>query len=168
MSENSGLSFWGIEIESRSEEETREWGERLSKSLRAGDLVLITGDLGTGKTRLVQGIARGLGIVERVTSPTFALIREYRGRLPLYHVDLYRLDQADLARIGLDEYLAADGITCIEWGEKAVGMTGMPGIPDGGMLLVEMEWLGEEVRLLRLQARGKSWADRRPEWSGSP
>lgn len=107
-------------IISHSPSETMDYGQRLAAELRAGDVLALTGDLGAGKTCLVKGIARGLGILQEITSPTFTLINEYvGGRLPLYHVDLYRLDSAEQAlQIGLDDYLGRDGVTVIEWAEK--------------------------------------------------
>jgi len=107
-------------IISHSPAETMDYGQRLAAELRAGDVLALTGDLGAGKTCLVKGIARGLGILQEITSPTFTLINEYvGGRLPLYHVDLYRLDSAEQAlQIGLDDYLGRDGVTVIEWAEK--------------------------------------------------
>ncbi len=150
-------AVWELEAFSRSEEETIAWGERLAETVRPGDLIIISGELGTGKTRLVQGIARGLGVEERVTSPTFALVREYQGRLPLYHVDLYRLEAGDLPGLGLEEYAASDGVTCIEWGEKALAE---PGVTGKEMLLVEMSWLDESLRSLRIRALGEKWESR--------
>jgi len=150
---------WELETVTVSEEETRAWGERLARLLRPGDLVLVSGDLGTGKTRLVQGIARGLGVSERVTSPTFALIREYRGRLPLHHVDLYRLEQDELFSLGLEEYLCGEGVICVEWGEKVIA--GLSSAPTPEFIAVELDWLGEEERRLQLRAFGKSWRGRR-------
>jgi tRNA threonylcarbamoyladenosine biosynthesis protein TsaE len=107
-------------VETRSPEETIEFGRRIATELRAGDVVALTGELGAGKTCLVKGIALGLGIVQDVTSPTFTIIHEYRGgRFPLYHVDLYRLDSAQqVIAIGIEEYLRRDGVTLIEWAEK--------------------------------------------------
>lgn len=100
--------------------ETMDFGRQLAASLQPGDVIAMTGDLGAGKTCLVKGIAAGLGVTQAVTSPTFTLIHEYRdGRLPVYHVDLYRLDSVQQAQaIGLEEYLAGDGVTIIEWAEK--------------------------------------------------
>ena len=107
-------------IISHSAAETMEFGRQLAASLRVGDVVALDGDLGAGKTCLVKGIARGLGISQDVTSPTFTLIHEYRGgRLPLFHVDLYRLDSVQQAlQIGLEDVLAGNGITVIEWADK--------------------------------------------------
>src|SRR5882724_3401395 len=94
-------------VETRSPEETIEFGRRLAAELRPGDVVALTGELGAGKTCLVKGVALGLGIAQDVTSPTFTIIHDYRGgKLPLYHVDLYRLDSTEQAvAIGIEEYL---------------------------------------------------------------
>ncbi len=107
-------------FESASTAETIELGRRLAPELSAGTVLALHGDLGTGKTCLVKGIALGLGVAQEVTSPTFTLIHEYRGgRLPLYHVDLYRLDSTEqAAAIGIEDYLQAGGVTVIEWAEK--------------------------------------------------
>ena len=104
----------------RSEEETAAVGRTLAATLSAGDVVLLYGDLGAGKTAFVKGLAAGLGIApDEVSSPTFTLVQEYRhGRLTLFHVDLYRLDDPrEIADLGLDE-IAADGVLAIEWAEK--------------------------------------------------
>lgn len=97
-------------------EETRAIGARLGAAARSGDVFLLDGDFGTGKTMLVQGIAAGLGVETPVTSPSFVILTEYHGRLPLYHVDLYRAEQLDpeLEATVLD-VVEADGVTCIEW-----------------------------------------------------
>lgn len=105
---------------SSSEDETRAIAATVANSLKAGSLLLLTGDLGAGKTAFVRGLASGLGIdAGEVTSPTFTLVHEYRGgRLPLIHVDLYRLDRADLDEIGLDQDLADQGVVAVEWPER--------------------------------------------------
>ena len=107
-------------IISHSAAETIEFGRQLAGKLRAGAVLALTGDLGAGKTCLVKGLAAGLGITHAVTSPTFTLIHEYRGgRLPLAHIDLYRLAVADEAvNIGIEEYLGGAGITVVEWAER--------------------------------------------------
>jgi len=107
-------------IDALSIEETLQFGERLAAELRPGDVLALSGDLGAGKTALVKGIARGLGIMQDVTSPTFTLVHEYtRGRLPFAHIDLYRLDTIGQAlAIGIEDYLGGSGITAIEWAEK--------------------------------------------------
>lgn len=104
----------------RSEAETFAAARRLAGSLRAGDIILLRGALGMGKTVFARGLAAGLGVpAEAVRSPTFALLNSYRGRLPVYHVDLYRIDsEADLDEIGLEEVLGRDGVAVVEWAER--------------------------------------------------
>jgi len=108
------------EILTASEEETVGAGEQLGASLRPGDVVLLTGQLGAGKTAFVRGLARGVGAApDDVSSPTFTLIQEYRGgRATLHHVDLYRLQAAEVADLGLEELVSGDGIVAIEWAER--------------------------------------------------
>lgn len=106
-------------LETHSFEETVEAGLKLGKILKAGDVIWLSGDLGTGKTALTNGIAKALGIDAYITSPTFNLINEYEGRLPLYHFDVYRIaDSEEMFDIGFDEYLNNGGVTVIEWGEQ--------------------------------------------------
>jgi tRNA threonylcarbamoyladenosine biosynthesis protein TsaE len=106
--------------QSSSEAETRAIAAALTPSLMPGAVILLSGDLGAGKTAFVRGLAEGLGLdADDVTSPTFTIVHEYRGgRLPLIHVDLYRLDRAELDEVGLDEDLAALGVTAVEWAER--------------------------------------------------
>ena len=101
-------------------EETEALGARLARALEPGAVVAFTGDLGAGKTAFVRGLARGLGIQDRVTSPTFTIVNEYEGgRLPLFHFDLYRLGCADeLFDIGWEDYLARGGVCAVEWSER--------------------------------------------------
>lgn len=108
------------EFASASEDDTRAIAGRLAAQLLPGALLLLSGDLGAGKTAFVRGVAAGLDLdPDAVTSPTFTLVHEYRGgRLPLVHVDLYRLDSADLDEIGIDEELAGRGVVAIEWPER--------------------------------------------------
>ncbi len=107
--------FW-----SHSSEDTENLGKTLGSLLEPPLLLLLIGDLGTGKTTFVRGLARGLGISSGVNSPSFALIQEYNGRIPLYHIDLYRLSQPeDLETLGLEEYLSAWAVVAIEWPEIA-------------------------------------------------
>ncbi len=104
-----------------SPEQTWRAGEMLGARLGAGDLVCLYGDLGAGKTSFSYGIALGLGVQgQYISSPTFTFINEYKGRVPLYHIDLYRLkDPSELESIGFDEYIDSDGVTVIEWAERA-------------------------------------------------
>lgn len=105
---------------SRSEADTRRFAADLAATLTAGTTLLLSGDLGAGKTAFVKGLAEGLGLgAAEVTSPTFTLVHEYRGgRLPLIHVDLYRLDSADLMELGMDPDLASVGVVAVEWAER--------------------------------------------------
>lgn len=106
-----------------SPEETRELGRKLGKFASAGDIYLLVGQLGAGKTCLTQGIAWGLGIEEYTLSPSFVIMRELYGRLPLYHMDFYRLDNIkEIADLGLDDYLYGHGVCVIEWAEKGMAM----------------------------------------------
>ena len=108
---------------SNSVEETEALGAELAVRLEPGDVVAFTGDLGAGKTAFVRGLARGLGIPDRVTSPTFTIVNEYEGgRLPLFHFDLYRLASSDeLFEIGWEDYLRRGGVCAVEWSENAAG-----------------------------------------------
>lgn len=101
---------------SHNEEELIQWGQRLGKSLQAGDVLVLTGDLGAGKTTFTKGLALGLGISQMIKSPTYTIVREYEGRLPLYHLDVYRIGD-DPDSIDLDDFLFGEGVTVIEWGE---------------------------------------------------
>ena len=105
---------------SNSVEETEALGAELAGRLEPGDVVAFTGDLGAGKTAFVRGLARGLGIPDRVTSPTFTIVNEYEGgRLPLFHFDMYRLGSSEeLFDIGWEDYLARDGVCAVEWSEN--------------------------------------------------
>lgn len=107
-------------VETSSEAETTAIGEALAATVAGGDLIVIHGALGAGKTALVRGLARGLGVNEDdVSSPTFTLIQEYRGRLVLYHVDLYRLStEREVEELGLDDLLSSGGVVAIEWPDR--------------------------------------------------
>ena len=107
-------------VTTHSESETSAAGRELGRTLTSGTVILLTGDLGAGKTAFVRGIAQGLGISpEEVSSPTFTLIQEYRGgRLPLHHVDLYRLKPVEVADLGLEDLVLDDGVTAVEWPDR--------------------------------------------------
>ena len=109
-----------MEFITNSERETEELGVRLAERLEPGNVVAFTGDLGAGKTAFTRGLARGLGITDRVTSPTFTIVNEYEGgRLPLFHFDLYRLSSSnELFDIGWEDYLARGGVCAVEWSEN--------------------------------------------------
>ena len=104
---------------SNNENETSEIGEKFAKNLQPGDVVALYGDLGAGKTAFVRGMARGLGLSARVSSPTFTIVNEYLGAVPLFHFDMYRLGDADeLFDIGWEDYLNRGGICAVEWSEN--------------------------------------------------
>ena len=141
-----------LSLVSSSPEETQRIGESLGELAEADDIYILTGKLGAGKTCLTQGIALGLRIHESVLSPTFVLIRELKGRLPLYHIDLYRLDKIEeIAELGLDDYFYGHGVTVIEWGEKAGQL-----IPEES-LSIEISYLSDKERCLEFKANGKRY-----------
>ncbi len=108
-----------LEIRLNNLEETEEFGTKLGKILKSGDIICLNGDLGAGKTTLTKSIGLGLDVKEYITSPTFTLINQYRGRLPVYHFDVYRLENADeLYDLGFDEYFYGNGVCIIEWADK--------------------------------------------------
>lgn len=106
-------------VESGSSRETKAWGRRLASMLKGGELLALEGELGVGKTCFIKGVARGLSLrEEQVLSPTFTMIQEHSGRLPLYHIDLYRLENVALDDLGLREYLFSDAVAAVEWFER--------------------------------------------------
>ncbi|MGZ4678173.1 MAG: tRNA (adenosine(37)-N6)-threonylcarbamoyltransferase complex ATPase subunit type 1 TsaE [Acidimicrobiia bacterium] len=131
-------------------------GRAAAAVMQAGDVVVLTGDLGAGKTVLAKGIAAGLGVTEPVVSPTFALVREYAGRLPIHHLDVYRLDRVQEAiDLGLDELLD-DGVVIVEWGEGVREL--LPG--DRLEITLAFDDADEERRHVTLDAIGPTWAVR--------
>jgi tRNA threonylcarbamoyladenosine biosynthesis protein TsaE len=134
------------QIETSNVEETLEFGGRLARELQRGDVIALSGELGAGKTALVKGIARGLGITVEVTSPTFTLIHEYGGgRWPLFHIDLYRLDSLPQAlAIGIEDYLNGPGVTVIEWAERIASL-----LPPQ-TTRIRIESLGENTRRIEI------------------
>lgn len=102
------------ELQTTNSEETSQFAERLARFLKPGDVIALEGDLGAGKTTFTKGLAKGLEIKRTVNSPTFTIIKEYKGRLPLYHMDVYRVADS-LEDLGFDEYFEGDGVTVVEW-----------------------------------------------------
>jgi tRNA threonylcarbamoyladenosine biosynthesis protein TsaE len=135
--------------ETNSAAETRALGEELSSSLRPGDVVVLEGELGAGKSELARGIARGLGVRETVTSPSFTILNVYEsGRYPLYHFDWYRLESADeLYELGMDEYLGGDGIAVVEWAERC------PEAVPENTIRITLDVTGEESRRIQILRR---------------
>jgi tRNA threonylcarbamoyladenosine biosynthesis protein TsaE len=130
-----------------SAEATERLGAALAAGLQPGDVLVLTGPLGAGKTRLVAGLARGLGAPARVRSPSFTLLNAYRGRLPLHHLDLYRLEGPEADGLGLEE-LVDEGVLAAEWGER------LPAWLRAGALTITFEVLGQEERALTADAAG--------------
>jgi tRNA threonylcarbamoyladenosine biosynthesis protein TsaE len=141
------------EIRTSSAEETQAWGERLARLLFPGAVVGLEGELGAGKTCFVKGLASGLDIdAEEVSSPTFTLIAEhYRGKIPLYHIDLYRLEGTEIDELGLDEYLCGQGVAAIEW------FSFLPAGMVAEYLLVSFTFVDGDERVLTLTPRGERY-----------
>ena len=132
-------------VDTGSEDETRALGADLGASARAGDVLLLLGTFGVGKTTLVQGIGRGLGVKDIVNSPSFVIANEYRGRLPLYHVDLYRVDEMDQTTLeALSEYFGSDGLCVVEWPAP------LPADLVDGAIRIELAVTGETTRRITL------------------
>jgi tRNA threonylcarbamoyladenosine biosynthesis protein TsaE len=141
-----------LELQTHSAADTQALGLALGRLLWPGAIVCLEGDLGAGKTCLTQGLGQGLGIDEPIISPTFTLIREYRGRLPLFHVDCYRLsDPADAWALGLDDYLYGDGVTVVEWADRVQAL-----IP-ADRLWIRLEYLDGDARRVTLTAGGERY-----------
>ena len=142
------------ELISRHPEQTQQLGRQLGELARPGDVVLLVGKLGAGKTCLTQGIAWGLGIEEYAASPSFMLVRELYGRMPLYHLDFYRLENLEeIAELGLDEYFYGRGVSVVEWAERAFSL-----LPPQH-LLIEIDYISDSERRLRLKPKGKRYRE---------
>ncbi|MEK7873653.1 MAG: tRNA (adenosine(37)-N6)-threonylcarbamoyltransferase complex ATPase subunit type 1 TsaE [Chloroflexota bacterium] len=141
-----------LDITTDSPRETQEIGKSLGSLLRGGEVIYLVGGLGAGKTCLTQGIAWGVGVQEFVRSPTFVLVNQYRGRLTLYHVDLYRLESAaEVLDLGLEEVFAGQGVSVVEWADRA------PTELAPEHLRIELTTLGPERRRLRLVPAGADY-----------
>ncbi|MSQ14630.1 MAG: tRNA (adenosine(37)-N6)-threonylcarbamoyltransferase complex ATPase subunit type 1 TsaE [Dehalococcoidia bacterium] len=143
-----------FEITTESPEETGSLGELIGSLVEPGDVLLLVGSLGSGKTRLTQGIGEGMGIDDSIASPTFVIVMEHRGTLPLYHVDLYRLEEtAAVLDLGLDDYFYGDGVTVVEWADRA-----MPAMPPEH-LLVRMSYIDEDHREMVFHPEGERYLE---------
>ena len=132
-------------IITNNENETMREGEKLGQSLSPGAVVALFGGLGVGKTAFTRGLANGLGIKSSVTSPTFTIVNEYPGKIPLFHFDMYRLEsESELFDIGWDDYLERGGVCAVEWSEKVLGAFS----PD--TIYVKLENLGDDMRKLEI------------------
>ncbi|HUT34769.1 MAG TPA: tRNA (adenosine(37)-N6)-threonylcarbamoyltransferase complex ATPase subunit type 1 TsaE [Planctomycetota bacterium] len=151
-------------LTTRSREETIALGRRLGRLLEAGDVVALRGPLGSGKTTLTKGLAEGLGVEEPrwVTSPTFVLVHQYEGRLPVYHIDAYRLrGVADAEALGMEEMFFGDGVAIVEWAERIE-----PALPPERLDIV-LAIAGEEERELSLQPAGERYRRLLDEFTAS-
>ncbi len=143
-----------LELISHSPEQTQKFGAGIGELCLPGDVFLLVGSLGAGKTCLTQGIAWGLGIKEYAASPSFVVVRELYGRLPLYHIDLYRLDHIEeIVELGLDDYLYGNGVCVVEWAEK--GLSTLP----VEHLLIQISYLSDDERKLQLKPSGKRYLE---------
>ncbi|MED3645455.1 tRNA (adenosine(37)-N6)-threonylcarbamoyltransferase complex ATPase subunit type 1 TsaE [Halalkalibacterium halodurans] len=136
----------------QSPEATMAFAQKLADKLLAGDVITLEGDLGAGKTSFTKGLALGLGIKRVVKSPTFTIIREYKGRLPLYHMDVYRLNEEE-EDLGFDEYFHGDGVTVVEWASLIEGR--LPPV----RLAITITHAGESERQLSFTAYGERWEE---------
>jgi tRNA threonylcarbamoyladenosine biosynthesis protein TsaE len=145
-----------LELTAGAPEDTMAVGEAVASLLRDGDAIALTGELGAGKTTFVRGAARALGFDGAVASPTFTLVREYRGRVRIYHVDVYRLERVqDVLDLGLDEMVAEGGLLLVEWGDAVEGL-----LPDDHLLAEITLVGGEDARRIVFTGKGPSWATR--------
>ena len=143
-----------LELVTHSPEETQQIGTTIGEQAQSGDLILLVGDLGAGKTCFTQGIAWGTGFDGYASSPSFVLVREYRGELTVYHIDLYRLDNMDeITELGIDDYLYGEGICVIEWADKALDF-----LPQEH-LLITFEHRTENERRLRFEPKGPRYSN---------
>ena len=139
-----------------SVDQTRDLAAALAVLARPGDVIVLAGDLGAGKTAFVQGFGRGLGVVERITSPTFTLVHVYEGRLPVHHLDVYRLEQmSEALDLGLAEMLDEGGVVLVEWGDAITRL-----LPHDHLEVRLTFGAGDDDRVLELESVGPAWAQR--------
>ncbi len=141
------------QYETKSAEETMSFAEKLGSLLQKGDVLTLAGDLGAGKTTFTKGLAKGLGVTRTVNSPTFTIIKEYSGRLPLYHMDVYRLEDSD-EDLGFDEYFSGEGVCVVEW---AVFIEDY--LPEERLELV-ISHKGDDKREIQLKPIGSRYEER--------
>jgi len=144
-----------LEIILRGLEETERFGIDLGKLLKGGDIICLNGDLGAGKTTLTKSIGLGLGVTDYITSPTFALINEYSGRNPVYHFDVYRLENVeDLYDLGFDEYFYSNGVSIIEWADKIERL-----LPKERIVLDINKGIGTDERKINIRGYGNRYME---------
>jgi tRNA threonylcarbamoyladenosine biosynthesis protein TsaE len=140
-------------IKTKSAEETMAFAEKLGSILKKGDVLTLAGDLGAGKTTFTKGLAKGLGITRTVNSPTFTIIKEYKGRLPLYHMDVYRLEESDVD-LGFEEYFSGEGVCVVEWATFIKEY-----LPDERLELV-ISHISQDEREIQLTPLGDRYGER--------
>jgi len=146
-----------MELETATADGTRDIGAAIAGFLQPRDTVLLTGDLGAGKTTLVQGVARGLGVEDHVASPTFTLVKEYEGRLDVAHADIYRLERVqDVVDLGLDELGGPDRVLLVEWGDAVQDL-----LPEDRLRVELTTGMAEDDRRIVITPQGASWV---PRW----
>jgi tRNA threonylcarbamoyladenosine biosynthesis protein TsaE len=142
-----------LKLTSESPEETLIIGERLGRLLEKGNIICLTGDLGAGKTAFTKGIAKGLEVLDYVTSPTYTIINEYEGRLPLYHFDVYRLnDVEEMYELGYEEYFFGDGVVVLEWADIVTDI-----IPRERLWITILNTKGDNSREIIMEPTGEAY-----------
>jgi len=151
-------------VVSRSTDETLELAGTVGDLLRAGDVVSLVGDLGAGKTVFARGVARALGVTEAVVSPSFTIVREYDGRMPLVHVDVYRIDTVqELYDLGFEELVRDDAVTLVEWGDMIDGL-----LPADRLDVRLAPGDTDDERVVEIEGHGRSWRARAAELAVGP
>jgi len=144
-----------MKIQIKNLDEAQNFGIELGQLLKPGDIVCLNGELGAGKTTLTQSIGKGLGVEEYITSPTFTLINEYKGRVPVYHFDVYRLENVEeLYDLGFDEYFYGNGISIIEWAERIKKM-----IPQENIVIDIENGNNQKERIFHIDGYGKRYKE---------
>jgi len=145
-----------VVFQTKSTSETIRLGKRIGGLLRPGDVVALAGELGAGKTQFIKGLAEGAGVGKPtyISSPSFTLINEYPGRVPFYHVDLFRLERENEAEeLGLEDYYQGEGITAIEWADK------IPSLLPKELLLIHIAYTGKNTRSLEITGKGRRFEE---------
>jgi len=155
----------GVErVLTHSTDETLELAGTVGELLRAGDVVSLVGDLGAGKTVFARGVARALGVTEAVVSPSFTIVREYAGRMPLVHVDVYRIDTVqELYDLGFEEFVRDDAVTLVEWGDMIDGL-----LPSDRLEVRLAPGDTDDERVVEIEGHGRSWRARAAELAVGP
>ncbi|MEW6375137.1 MAG: tRNA (adenosine(37)-N6)-threonylcarbamoyltransferase complex ATPase subunit type 1 TsaE [Thermodesulfobacteriota bacterium] len=153
-----------VVIQTKSTSETIQLGKQIGGHLQSGDVVALAGELGTGKTHFIKGLAEGVGVgkSDYISSPSFTLINEYTGRIPFYHIDLFRLkSEKEAEELGLEEYFQGGGITAIEWADK------IPSLHPKEILWIKICYTGKHTRSIEILGKGKRYLKIVEELEGS-